>query len=486
MNKSDNAAIARAMESVQAAVPTARQDADRPRYHFRPPANWMNDPNGTIYHNGYYHLFYQHNPYGDGWGHMHWGHARSRDLVEWEHLPIALWPSLELGEKHVFSGCAAVNGNGQPMLFYTKVGPGDQEPGTDNEQWAALGDPDWITWEKHPQNPILSLDNHGGPRFTSEWRDPYIFTEQGRTFMVLGVAEGVTESDVAGVALYEALDESLARWQYHKLLIQKPISELPFFECPNFFKVDNSWILLTSPYAAIRYYTGPFDVESLTFTVEHEGILDPGQWDDSRPNFYASNTLYDPQGRCILLGWVRGFAEGRGWNGCLALPRILTIGEDGRPRQHPIEQLTQLRGSQQTFSNLSLNNEVLLLEGVSGTELEIQVTLHRGSAQRVGITLRSDASGAEGVTLVYDGHVLTVADCAISLPQREDAPLTLHLFLDRSVLEVFANDGAVALTRVVTGVNENQGVALFAEGGSAQISQLDIWTLAAIKDVIQE
>jgi sucrose-6-phosphate hydrolase SacC (GH32 family) len=478
MIETGNAAIARAMESVQAAVPKARQDPERPVYHFRPPANWMNDPNGTIYHNGYYHLFYQHNPYGDEWGHMHWGHARSRDLVHWEHLPIALWPSLELGEAHVFSGCAAVNGDGQPVLFYTSVGPGKNGQRPDNQQWAALGDADWITWEKHPQNPVLSFENHGGPRFTSEWRDPYIFSEGGRTFMVLGVAEG----DTAGVALYEAQDDSLINWRYHKLLYQKPTSEIRFFECPNFFKVNDIWVLLTSPYETIRYYTGTFDLDTLTFTPQHEGILDSGQSGEGWPNFYASNTLYDPEGRCILLGWVRNFPPGRGWNGCLALPRVFTVGADGRPRQQPIEALAELRAGQHSFTNLALDEEVLLLEDVKGTQLEIQATLQRGSAQRVGIVLRSDTSRQGGASIVYDGTTLTVADSPVSVPSCANTPINLHIFLDRSVLEVFVNDGEVAVTRVIEVAQENQGVALFAEGGRAQVSQLEIWTLAAIEE----
>lgn len=116
-----NSALQRAMQSVAEAAPRAAADPARPVYHFRPQAQWMNDPNGVIYHAGWYQLFYQLNPFGDDWGNIHWGHSRSRDLVTWEHLPIALWPSHELNEEHCFSGCAAVNGQGQPMLVYTSV-----------------------------------------------------------------------------------------------------------------------------------------------------------------------------------------------------------------------------------------------------------------------------------------------------------------------------------------------------------------------------
>src|ERR1041385_537002 len=113
-----NPAIAQAMAALNQAIPQAAADPNRPLYHFRPAALWMNDPNGPIYYQGYYHLFYQLNPYADTWGHMHWGHARSRDLVHWQHLPIALWPSEELGEEHVFSGCATLTAKGQPTIFY--------------------------------------------------------------------------------------------------------------------------------------------------------------------------------------------------------------------------------------------------------------------------------------------------------------------------------------------------------------------------------
>ena len=111
-NTSANPHIIKAMRSVAAGAARAQADPARPIYHFLPPAYWMNDPNGPIYHDGWFHLFYQHNPYGDEWGHMHWGHARSRDLVRWEQLPIALAPSYEEGEEHVLSGCVALNGQG--------------------------------------------------------------------------------------------------------------------------------------------------------------------------------------------------------------------------------------------------------------------------------------------------------------------------------------------------------------------------------------
>ncbi len=472
MQSSTNPAIAQAMQSIAAAIPTAAADPARPVYHFCPPALWMNDPNGTIYHDGWFHLFYQHNPYGDDWGHMHWGHARSRDLVQWEHLPIALWPSRELNEEHVFSGCARMDAQGQPLLFYTSVQGthGNRPP---NEQWAALGDADWITWQKHPANPILSLKTEGAPPFEGDWRDPYIFEEAGRTFLVIAGAY----DDTAGVGLYEAEDGTLLRWRYHGLLYQKPRSEVRFLECPNFFKVDGKWVLLTSPYRPVEYAVGEFDAASLTFTPQTEGVLDAGFSDV--PNYYATNTLYDAEGRCILLGWVRGFAKEQGWNGCLALPRILSIGADGHPRQTPIPALEQLRGRRLARPSLVLHNRSQVLDNVNSDTLEILMSINLGSASVVGLNLRRSADGASAVLMRYDRQTLHVAGTEIPFVL-EDEPLTLHIFLDKSVLEVFVNEGRTAITRIITAPKGAGGVEFFAHGGSAQVITLEVWEMKPV------
>jgi beta-fructofuranosidase len=472
-----NPAIAKAMQSVATAAASVGADPTRPVYHFRPPALWMNDPNGPLYHQGYYHLFYQHNPYGDEWGHIHWGHARSKDLIYWEHLPIALWPSEELDEGHCFSGYGRINGQGQPMLFYTKVSPGLPEAWLDNEQWAAIGDADLLTWEKHPANPILSLKTHGGPTFEGDWRDPFIFEEAGRVFMTLGAK--ISESDPV-VALYEAEDARLARWSYRGILYQLPQSELRFFECPNFFKLGEKWILLTSPYRPVEYVVGSFDVASLRFKAEQRGILDYGYGNDT-PNFYATNILFDDRGRCILLGWVRGFEAGRGWNGCLALPRLLSIGPDGHPRQQPIPELSKLRGRHSSFAELVLNNSGHTLANVAGDTLEIRAAIEPGQARAAGLKVRRSDDGRQAVTIRYNGRILHVAGTELPFTLAEtEKSLDLHVFLDRSVLEVFVNDGRVCVTRVIYPPEQDVGVEVFAEEGSAVVRSLDVWEMGSI------
>jgi len=462
--------LERAERSVAQAAARVAGDPSRPAFHFRPPAQWMNDPNGTIYHNGYYHLFYQHNPYGDTWGHMHWGHARSRDLVRWEHLPIALWPSKRTGEDHVFSGGAAVNGEDQLMLFYTSVGAGRP-----NEQWAALPtDEDGLAWKKHPANPLITVEQPDGVTFANGMRDPYIFRHNGHAFMVVGA----DVEDEAVLPLYEARDESLADWAYKGIIWRAPKDVMRFPECPNFFPLGDRFVLLTSPYRPVEYRVGEFDLDALTFAPETTGRLDHSD------QFYATNTATAPDGRCILFGWVRGFPEGQGWNGCLALPRELTIGDDGHPRQRPVSELESLRGPRREWpraaGRLDDGNEATV-PGLAGDGLEIEATLIPTRASgRFGLRFRG-SDGAPIAEIVRSGDALDVAGVSVPLgPLEAGEPLSLRAFLDRTVLEVFINDGRHVVTRVIPFQGGDVTPAVFSEGTALDIETLGGYELKSI------
>jgi beta-fructofuranosidase len=392
-----------------------------------------------------------------------------------------------LGEAHCFSGCAWINGQGQPMLFYTMVGPGDDDNRPPNQQWAAYSDADMVVWHKHLANPILSLETHGGPAFKASWRDPFIFSEAGRIFMVVG---GDTDT-AAMIVLYEAEDDTLTRWNYRSILIERPLSELRFFECPNFIKIDDKWLLLTAPYRPVEYYVGDFDLASLTFRVEQQGILDYGYGQPeqagygSNAEFYATNILFDQAGpaasaRCVLLGWIRGFKPNRGWNGCLALPRLLTLGPDGHPRQQPVPEIAQLRGAHTRLSGCTLTDEVRLIDDLASDTFELTVNLIPSTAESVGIAVRCNQQGEAGVVIRYQAGQLDVAGTLVPLAVSPDAPLKLHLFVDKSVLELFVNDGEAAITRVIYPPAQQQSVALFAAGGAAQVQAFDAWEMQPI------
>ncbi len=455
--------------------PALHDDPLRPRYHFLPPANWMNDPNGPLWWNGYYHLFYQYNPYGDAWGYIHWGHARSRDLVHWEHLPLALAPSYELGEQHCFSGCAAVDDQGQAVLIYTSVGFARDGARLPNQQWAAIGgDPDLVTWQKLPDEPALALPTHGGPPVGGDWRDPFIFTEGGRTFLVLAantVDTGVEQR--ATVLLYEATDGTLLHWRYCDILYSRPLDGTRFLECPNFVKVDGKWVLLVSPYRCIEYIVGDFDLATLRFTPECEGILDPGEGET--PNFYASNILMAPEGYPILLGWARGFSEGRGWNGALALPRLLSLGPDGRPRQAPWPGLAVLRGPVRDLPPQSLPADGLIVPGVFGAGLEIELAVH--GAGPFALRLLEAADATPLVEVQYTGETVAVQDTVVPFALAADEPLRVHLFLDQSLLQVFAADGRVTVTRILDRTASALWIELQGPAGAA-IDRLSVWPMS--------
>ncbi|MBI2435603.1 MAG: glycoside hydrolase family 32 protein [Candidatus Hydrogenedentes bacterium] len=431
----ENPAIQRAMAAVAAAVPQAKADARRPQYHFAPPAQWMNDPNGPIFWNGYYHMFYQHNPYGDRWDHMHWGHARSRDLVRWEHLPIALWPSEEQGENHCFSGSATIAPNGQVMLFYTSIG--NRAP----EQWAAISkDQELLTWEKHPDNPLLAEIHHGGSK-VYEWRDPYVFQHEGTRYMVCGGNLNESKGGQAAVQLYRAENDALTEWTHRGVLFIHPDADVKNIECPNFFPLQNKWVLIVSAHRNPEYFVGIFDPKQAVFTMETRGHVDYG-------DYYAPNGCFDPRQRHVLWGWVRGFDFAQGWNGCLSLPRVLSLNAAGAVLQQPAPELEALRMRELLKKTLTLTAEPIRLEEARSTQLELVLSLQPQPLHQLGLTFEAGAAGGAFTIGCFDDH-LDVAGTAVPLDRTVSAGgLSLRIFCDRSVIEVYVNEGARCVTKV--------------------------------------
>jgi sucrose-6-phosphate hydrolase SacC (GH32 family) len=483
---SDEQAIARAMASLRAATAKLKPAPNRPVYHFRPPALWMMDPDGSIFRNGWLHLFYQLNPYGDSVGTdgSCWGHARTKDLVHWEHLPIAIHPSYGAGhgsdERRCNSGSMIVNGAGQTMIFYTKV-PFVQNAQDRSEQWVAIAqDDDLIKWKKYSHNPVIAPNADGF--YHGDWGDPFLFQASGRTFLTGKADEMLNGARIyrtRGIPIYEAQNKQLTKWKY-----MGPLA-CPGGECPNFFPLGDKWVLLTSPDAQTMYYVGTFDLHKLKFTAQRQGILDhsygPAWPDNFSRGFYATTVTRDPQGRWILWGWVSGFAPNRGWNGCLSLPRILSLGSDGHLRRVPAPELQQLRGKHSRVPALSLADRNQVVEGVAGDTLEIQARFVPGDAKSFGLRMRCSADGGRAVTIACDGKVLRVDGTEVPLAH-EDAfkELSLHIFIDKALLEVFVNDGRYNVTRVMKTRPEDVNIALFSLGGTTSLKSLDVWEMKPV------
>ena len=492
--------IIRATAAMEADVPLAESDPTRPIYHFRPPAGYHNDPNGLIRHEGYFHLFYQFHPFTSGRGkgdEIFWGHARSSDLVHWEHLPLAIWPSTESGEERCASGSTVIAPDGTPLILYTSLGDRASQAGAP-DQWAAIGDAELVAWQKHPDNPILSARAHGQLRI-SQWRDPFVFADGDDWFMLVGGRVHRDDRERGCIAIYRAEDDALTQWQYVNILHEWPDDTVTSLECPNLFRFDDRWVLFFSyypPATNVACLVGSFDGTSGVFSVEDEGRLDL-----SPMGTYAHQGMRDESGRVIVFGWVRGAGwypgGGRGWSGCMSLPTVLSLGPDGKTRQQPAPEIFRLRGKHRTMARLALRDTVRVMEGISGDRLEILAEFKPRDAAAFGLIVRRSNDGVRGVAISFDGSQvhLTGADPeGVFDGAREPSPggdyripfvlleeeekLRLHLFLDGCVMEQFLNERA-CISRAIYSPPADRGVALFAEGGEVELLQLDAWEMSS-------
>jgi len=455
------------------------QATHRPQYHFLPPANWMNDPNGLIQWQGKYHLFYQYNPNGPFHGTIHWGHTVSYDLVHWTDLPIAMAPSPGGPDKDgCFSGCA-VNNHGVATFMYTGVHP--------ETQCLATSEDGLITWQKHPGNPVIAAPPPGLD--TTGFRDPFVWQDGGIWYAAVG--SGI--KGVGGtVLLYQSAD--LVHWDYLNPICTGRLEETgSMWECPNFFPLGDKHVLLISPIPLRKtlFLIGAYD--GRLFTPETQGIIDNGGC------FYAPQTMLDDTGRRLMWGWLwerssKAASCAAGWAGIMSLPRLLSILPDGTLGQQPVPELTALRGAHHHYSNLVVApGAPAILPDPTGVCLEIVANFERGDALAFGIQVCRSPDGEEQTSIYFDGETgdlvvdtsrastdATVAREVRRTPLPSDQTLKLRIFLDRSALEVFANDRVCLASRIYPTRADSRGLALFARGGAARLSSLDAWEMHSI------
>jgi len=478
-------------------------DRHRPRYHFLPPAGWMNDINGPLFWRGRYHVFYQHNPDAAYWRLMRWGHASSADLVHWVHHPVALTPTPGGPDREgCFSGGAVIR-DGVPTLIYHGV--------PDGTCLATAHDDDLLDWTKHPSNPVIPVPKPGEPDFGKYGvYDPCAW-QRGNTWYALCGGSDPRGGDTA--YLFESPD--MVRWQY----------VAPFYtsdrrwteadeDCavPDFFPLGNKHLLLfCSHLQGTQYYLGSYEGDR--FRPEtHARLSWPGGL------LGGGITMRDGSGRRLFFDWIREAREesaqrASGWSGVMTLPRALWLPEDGVLRMAPVPELEILRRNHRRRDRVALaaDSEVIL-EEVSGACLELALTIEPGEAREVGVKVCCSPDGAEQTTIVCEPQAdLLKVDLSASsldptvryhhyrnlgalarLPESERvvraqaapfalAPgerLQLRVFLDHSVLEVFANGRQCLTQRVYPTRRDSVGVSLFARGGVATVERLDVWDMA--------
>jgi beta-fructofuranosidase len=436
-------------------------DHHKPVYHFVPPKGWMNDPNGPLWYEGYYHLFYQHNPGADYWGDIHWGHIRSKDLLTWEQLPLALRPSPELKEKHCFSGCAVMDGN-IPTILYTSIGDEGRNSRTGAEQFLSRSEDRMMTWKKRP-SPVLTNAIHEKPIL--EWRDPFVWKENGLWNLIIGGSR----NGYGSIQLYRSQD--LLNWSFINPFFET--RDYPILECPNILRFGSKSVLFYSPCSEVRYHTGFIDDQG-QFESEITGILDYS----GRYGFYAPNTLLnDPKGRYITWGWITEASRNcypiSGYNGALSLPRILDLNIDGKLSQTPAEEINTLFPDPPEEAEFSLTGDEKTF-ATRGRELEINVTLTPTEWDDFSLNVYQSPDNRECTRICYRGDTgeLTLEKGLSTLaaePAKDfqrgkisgsGTPLALRVFLDHSIIEIFANNEALISGRVYPVLEASQGVGL--------------------------
>ena len=456
-------------------------DPHRPLYHFLPPANWMNDPNGAIFWDGRFHLFYQHNPHGAFWGTIHWGHAVTDDLVHWTDLPIALAPDPDGPDR---SGCAsgtAVAGADVPTLIYYGIPDG---------YCIATSDDDLVTWKKHPANPVIPHPPEG--------------TEEGRAFDPCAWRAGdewysLSGGQIEGVGDTSFLfrSDDLLKWDYIGQFYETGTEN----DCavPDFFPLGGKHMLLfASHLRGVQYYIGSY--ENQRFVPEHHGRMNFGGFMGG--NLSAGITLLDGRGRRIFFGWI---PEGRsdevqrasGWAGVMSLPRVLSLRGDGMLGIEPEPELSVLRREHREYSDLVIPaDSAVPLKGADGECLEVAVTFKPGAAEEYGIKVRCAPDGSEETIISHsrpdgmltldverssrssdvEGETLQVGPLSLKAGE----PLELRVFVDRSVVEAFANGRQCLTKRIYPSRPDSLGVELFAKGGVATASSADVWQMGAV------
>ena len=302
------------------------------KYHFKTRKGWVNDPNGLVYYNGYYHVFYQHSPnFERPWLEpMHWGHARTRDFLEWEELPVALAPDMPYDDCGCWSGTAIVK-EGLLYLLYASI----YKPEGSEESLQTVSvaySEDGINFKKYDKNPVI---DHYPPDGSRDFRDPAVCFCDGKYHCVM--ASGNREKGTANLLLYES--EDLFDWKYCGVLCEWENGI--YAECPSFMPAEDGRYLLSASVClhSHHYFSAMYGrFQDGKFTVEYSVEIDKG------PDQYAGQAFRDDLGRNILISWFpgwkyAGYAERD--VGCMSLPRELTL-KNGIIRGYPIEEVRHL------------------------------------------------------------------------------------------------------------------------------------------------
>ena len=428
----------------------------RPRYHVTAPAGWLNDPNGPFQLRGEWHVFYQHHAGGAVWGTPHWGHVRSRDLVRWEHLPVALSPAPGGPDRDgCWSGCTR-DVDGRPVLFYTGIVHTGPDPERQHVESVCRADPspDLLRWTC-----TRALIDGPPPGVGIDHRDPFLYREASGWGMLLG-----------GAAVMRYRSEDLEAWRYDRVVLGP--SDGSVWECPQLVRGADRDALLV----AVLRRGEPRPLRHVTVALGSLGDegLTVARWEhlDHGDVLYAPTVMTDEAGRTLLWAWVQesvpAAERGADHAGALSLPRVVEVVGD-RLLQSPAPELAALRSATAPAADghpLPLQCEIGAVVTGSGVAT---LAIEDGSARcavRVDLAARRLA-----VTTTSGDGTGGLSPGPIALQHGE---VTLRVFLDDSIVEVFPAGHPTVTTRVY-GL-ESPVLRLASEGG-AVLGDVHVHTL---------
>ncbi len=468
--KSKGASASEGVDAVRRFRLKLLADPHRPVYHFVIPEGFCMpfDPNGAIFWNGLYHLCYI---YQDA-GRHYWGHVSSKDLLHWRHHPPALFPSAGDPDRGIFSGNCFINKEGEATMLYHGVGAGNCI--------ATCGERNLENWKKLPSNPIIPNPPPGAPY--ASW-DPHGWLEGDTYYAIFGGKRP---------AIFKA--DRLDKWTYVGDLLAHAVEGVSINEdvsCPDFFQLGGKRVLVCiSHRLGTRYYVGEWKNEQF-YPELHERM----SWVDNA--FFAPESLEDDRGRRIMWAWIfdgrsGGTRAASGWSGTMSLPRVLTLGEDNKLRMSPIEELNLLRYNPRKLENLAVKaDSELPLMDIQGNTIELLLELVPDGAKQFGVKVCCSPGGEEQTPVYYDR-----AEKKLSIDTRKSSlgegpksieggpfelkagePLQLRVFVDKSVVEVFADDRQAVMRRIYPTRKDSTGVVLFSRGGPCKVTRLEAWDL---------
>ena len=417
---------------------------NREQYHFNAYKNWINDPNGLCYYKGYYHLYYQANPHSQEWDVMYWGHAASKDLVHWIHLPYVLQPQEEiLAQKELRGG--AFSGSAVPLeeeiVFYLTrhIGPPQETKENTRQYQTMVRSRDSI----HFGEEVTVVERPDDTFAFEHFRDPKVYWQDGRWQMVIG-------TKIKGIpSLARFGSEDMEKWSYEGVLVEERTEGVQTFECPDFFELDGqfvaagSWMLYWDEqqrYQPTYWYMG--DYKDGRFYPKNKGTYDFGS------NFYAVQS-FEHEGRRIAIGWTADFYEEHvpevnGSCGAMTIPRQLSV-QNGRLCQKPVEEIYQLcREKVCDAARRSLS-----LENLKGNCYYARIDFE----DSVDFRILLGSSEAGEIWLVREGMEVRIKTKGVKSEKVQfiievERLRRAEIFVDRRLVEVYLNDGEAVGTKL--------------------------------------